>query len=67
MGVVDIVLLFVGQDIVNHRGSNKISWFLLGNITYSGIIIGYAIEILFSLVKISLMVNMMTKGVLLLF
>lgn len=30
------VLLFVSKDMVNHRCSNKISQFLLGNIAYTG-------------------------------
>lgn len=43
MGVIDIVLLFVGQDMVNHRGSDKISWLLPRNIAYSSIILFLAV------------------------
>ena len=44
MGVVDIVVLFVGQGMVNGRGSIKISWFLMGNLAYSGIVLFLAVR-----------------------
>ena len=62
-------MLFVGQDMVNHKGSNKISGFLLGDGVYASIVLLPALlqEILLLFVKLSLMVNILTEEALLIF
>ena len=55
--------------MVNHKGSNKISGFLLGDVVYASIVLLPALlqEILLLFVKLSLMVNILTEEALLIF